>query len=1755
MKNFTNNFKQFTSRLSARWLILALMMLVGTSSAWADPNWACSGASTWNGSSNSSYYVDSGCSFMSGNTSINDKDFGTLGNTFGIDFIVLINDNSKTFYGGTLNYKVDDASSFTQVKLTKDGDYNGNGKYKYYLDIVGLKLSGGKHTITFYLTVPKNTSSSSSASDWYISNNGNNYKFTFTIPTPTYTISYNANGGTGTIASQTKTKGTAITLSDGSGFSKTGYTLDSWNTNSAGTGTKYKLSASYTTDAALTLYAQWTANTYTITYKDQGGENFSGTHASGYPTTHTYGTATTLKTATKTGYTFEGWFTDPNCTTKVTSLGATAYASNITLYAKWQVACSLPTSIKITGEATPCAGNSQTYTATLDGGSGYTSSWTVPSGYTINSGSATTSATIKVGTAAGKITYTATCSSSSKISKDFDVAPINIVEPTISISNDGWTCPDANATITVTNAVLDGTYTYTLFNAENVQKGEVVKPTSGDVTFTVSTEDTYYVKATNACESKNSENVKLNNYSKPENPAVKITAPTKCQGVASNNGVINMKNPVVGVTYSLTKNGTSYTRRNNEWIGLAPGTYTLTANLDACSGLSASWNIDLTAEDITPVVETLTLPEDFESCDGKGISLALTDWNPETGFTYNYIWEKSADGNTYSTFTGTNSANVTTQLSGDTWYRVKVTKTGNNCTSDEATSKAVKVTALPVSKPAVSINSVVYNSAANKFTFSGTLDDAGCATDIEVGYQYRLKGNVDWSTPTEADEVSGNEFSAEISITNTIVDQVYEFQAYATNSAGTTYSSIFEVTISAAENCETSNADYIEILCTNPSAAAGATNSMYLYAWEMVNDVNIDLNGAFPGNKTSEGDFEYKGKKYASWHLKADKASIIFNNGDGNTQTNDITNLEKGKRYVYNYNPTAAKENRYTLVEDPSLIFAPEVETVSVSYKKVSDGLSVTFTGRINKKGCTTVSWYGYQSSTDDWKNAKNVMVGKTDVDAGTTFTKDTLLTAYGNYSFRARLINANSSKVYGEKVNITYTESDVVIAAVGDDRNVTTNASVYYDFVGLYVKSVMLPSSTDKIDSYEWQVKNGSSWETYNGGNVTVADRGVSAASNNIRPNKTGTYRCLVKIKNNNTPLVSNEIPIIVDASYSTSKSVITTSNRSLPVISVRTNKAFPGCSDNSKTPSAQTDHYKAKRSVDVKIFDKDGNLYYDRKARMNYRGSSSLNFKKKSYAFCTGDENCGQEADKSADYVKTKKMNLFGLSDGAKDKDWVLYAAAADPSFMRNRLAFDTYKEMRPQDWGVSSMYVELIIDGEYKGVYVLMDKVTVNENRVNITASNGFLVKFDKTDKEDRVEGYNGEYGDQKTFKTTRTGGDDKSTYDTTNDQRFEIEYPEKKDVVEDGGNWNATVTTIKNMFEDFEEALSTKDYPRVRQLIDYESWADWFIFNEFSKNVDAYRASCIFVYNGDKIEARPLWDQELSFNNQTPYSVYTHTDQNYKSTDQTNGLLIRNAKVYTDGFPAPFWFTGGDSNLTGGLLGDACFISVLRDRWDLHTGNGGALTAAKMQEKVNAYVDELGTAYSRDYTKWKEGNDGDQRTIDCKGGGIGYKQYSYGNSKKDLDNWIAGDIKDLSAESSSENRRSNLNYIIEKELEAEDIRIILTLSPEDGKTTPWIPVSVKVSAPKGYEYTYDESSILSVTGDDAPTRNAKGNVYTYTFPRPKDWGAGNVNTAIAPNEYNVSATLKMAGGTNECGSTIKLTTEATITLEDEGNDNCQ
>ena len=150
------------------------------------------------------------------------------------------------------------------------------------------------------------------------------------------TITLDPDGGTGTFTDRWIADGDNYTMTVDAGteiilpeLSKTGYNFDGWHDGKA------TVTSPYTPTTDITLTAQWTAQQYNIIYKDQNDANFSGNHQADYPTKHTYGTATTLKDATKTGYTFGGWYKEPECTNEETTLSATDYTSDITLYAKW----------------------------------------------------------------------------------------------------------------------------------------------------------------------------------------------------------------------------------------------------------------------------------------------------------------------------------------------------------------------------------------------------------------------------------------------------------------------------------------------------------------------------------------------------------------------------------------------------------------------------------------------------------------------------------------------------------------------------------------------------------------------------------------------------------------------------------------------------------------------------------------------------------------------------------------------------------------------------------------------------------------------------------------------------------------------------------------------------------------------------------------------------------------------------------------------------------------------------------------------------------------------------------------------------------------------------------------------------------------------------------------------------------------------------------------------------------------------------
>jgi len=153
------------------------------------------------------------------------------------------------------------------------------------------------------------------------------------------TLSYDANGGSGAPDSVTRLYNAEITLPDGSSLSLANYHFDGWNTEANGSGTSYTAGGSYTIEADTTLYAQWSANIFTVNYAANGGPVAPASQDKLYGST--YGkasdgkTAAAMPTPSRAGHTFTGWFTAASGGTKVADSDTVSITENTTLYAQW----------------------------------------------------------------------------------------------------------------------------------------------------------------------------------------------------------------------------------------------------------------------------------------------------------------------------------------------------------------------------------------------------------------------------------------------------------------------------------------------------------------------------------------------------------------------------------------------------------------------------------------------------------------------------------------------------------------------------------------------------------------------------------------------------------------------------------------------------------------------------------------------------------------------------------------------------------------------------------------------------------------------------------------------------------------------------------------------------------------------------------------------------------------------------------------------------------------------------------------------------------------------------------------------------------------------------------------------------------------------------------------------------------------------------------------------------------------------------
>lgn len=189
-------------------------------------------------------------------------------------------------------------------------------------------------------------------------------------------------------------------------------------------------------------------------------------------------------------------------------------------------------------------------------------------------------------------------------------------------------------------------------------------------------------------------------------------------------------------------------------------------------------------------------------------------------------------------------------------------------------------------------------------------------------------------------------------------------------------------------------------------------------------------------------------------------------------------------------------------------------------------------------------------------------------------------------------------------------------------------------------------------------------------------------------------------------------------------------------------------------------------------------------------------------------------------------KKQDLFGMG---KSKKWVLLANAFDPTFLRNYLAFEMANELGIENTS-RQRYVELWLDGSFRGCYTLMTPV--------------------KADIDDEK----GEF----TLEYERSRVDDDTTYITSKrGLRFGVNDPDEPD--------EAMQANIKTLIDQLDDAVASGDRERMEAIMDMPSFVKYYVLNEFLKTNDFDFSSVFFYYRGGKFHAGPPWDYDLTMGN--------------------------------------------------------------------------------------------------------------------------------------------------------------------------------------------------------------------------------------------------------------------------------------------------
>jgi len=348
-----------------------------------------------------------------------------------------------------------------------------------------------------------------------------------------------------------------------------------------------------------------------------------------------------------------------------------------------------------------------------------------------------------------------------------------------------------------------------------------------------------------------------------------------------------------------------------------------------------------------------------------------------------------------------------------------------------------------------------------------------------------------------------------------------------------------------------------------------------------------------------------------------------------------------------------------------------------------------------------------------------------------------------------------------------------------------------------------------------------------------------------------------------------------------------------------------------------------------------------------MHARGGSSLSFEKKSFSL--------ELEDATGEQVK---LPLLGLP---KESDWVLHGPYSDKTYLRNALMYWLGREIyRLPDgtiergrWSPRTRFVEVYINARYWGVYVVVEKIKADSDRVDVDRP-----ALDASADSSGADAIGGDLSGGYIIRREGAGdaAEGEDWVSSVNQLVYTFHYPRLEDLS------TAQSEYIQGYFDEFESMMQSSSWNDAQlgypAWLDVTSALDYFLAMEWSNNVDGYFKSVYFVKHaqsqGGKLSFGPLWDFDIALGNADyrdgdDFRNWVYDTRGAEGADYTPPGVV----AYIPPYVTRLW-------------GDPSFRRALRCRWEAL--RAGPLAHERIEGKIATWVEALGDAERRDHARW-------------------------------------------------------------------------------------------------------------------------------------------------------------------------------------------